>query len=128
MARKRMQIKPGRTQSAMGFVVGIFFVLIGVFMVLPMFGLFGLLWTGIAVAITVTNALNAFGKKGVPTMEVYTEDEVEMPGNQVQTHDQIPSTALDAKGRLEQLESLKTAGLITEREYQKKREEILQDL
>ena len=128
MARKRMQIKPGRTQSAMGFVVGIFFVLIGVFMVLPMFGLFGLLWTGIAVAITVTNALNAFGKKGVPTMEVYTEDEAEMPGNQVQTHDHIPSTALDAKGRLEQLESLKTAGLITEREYQKKREEILQDL
>ena len=45
-----------------------------------------------------------------------------------QTHDHIPSTALDAKERLEQLERLKEAGLITGEEYRKKREEILQDL
>ena len=34
----------------------------------------------------------------------------------------------DPKTRLEQLESLKSAGLITEREYQEKRSEILNDL
>ena len=45
-----------------------------------------------------------------------------------ESHDHIPSTALDAKGRLEQLESLKSAGLITHEEYQKKREEILRGL
>ena len=43
-------------------------------------------------------------------------------------HDHIPSTALDAKSRLEQLESLKTAGLVTQEEYRKKREEILRGL
>ena len=45
-----------------------------------------------------------------------------------ETHDHIPSTALDAKERLEQLESLKQAGLITDGEYREKREEILKNL
>ena len=34
----------------------------------------------------------------------------------------------NAKARLEQLESLKTAGLITDREYREKREEILRNI
>ena len=77
MARKNIRVRPGKTQSAMGFAVGIIFVLIGLIVVIPTFGLFGLLWTGIAVAITVVNGLNAFGKKGVPTMEIYSEEEEE---------------------------------------------------
>ena len=40
-------------------------------------------------------------------------------------HDHIPSTALDAGARLEQLETLKGAGLLTQQEYEKKRREIL---
>ena len=47
MARRRVRVKPGRAQSAMGFFVGIVFVLIGLFTVIPSFGLFGLLWTGL---------------------------------------------------------------------------------
>lgn len=43
-------------------------------------------------------------------------------------HDHIPSMELNAKGRLEQLETLKEAGLITEKEYKEKRSEILRDL
>ena len=35
---------------------------------------------------------------------------------------------LDAKGRLEQLKTLKSAGLIDEKEYQHKRQEILDEL
>lgn len=42
-------------------------------------------------------------------------------------HDHIPSMALDAKGRMEQLETLRSAGLLTDREYQERRKEILQD-
>ncbi len=48
--------------------------------------------------------------------------------NSVETHDHIPSTALDSRRRLEQLKTLKEAGLLDEREYQKKRKEILRDL
>ena len=128
MARRRVRVKPGRAQSAMGFFVGIVFVLIGLFTVIPSFGLFGLLWTGLAAVIAVVNGLNAFGKKGVPTMEIYAEEEDEAPSPAREDHDHIPSTALTTQERLEQLQTLKEAGLLTDEEYRNKREEILKGL
>ena len=129
MARRRVRVKPGKAQSAMGFIMGIVFVLIGLFMVVPLFGLFGLLWTGMAVVITVINGLNAFGKKGVPTMEIYSEEEDdEVPSPAQEDHDHIPSTALTTPERLVQLQTLKEAGLLTDEEYRNKREEILREL
>ena len=128
MAGRKIRVKPSRAQSMVGFVGGLIFVGIGVFVVIPTFGLFGLLWTLIAVVITVVNGVNAFGKKGIPTMEIYTEN------RQEETHaspaPQAPAApnTLDAKGRLEQLKSLKEAGLLTKEEYEQKREEILKDL
>ena len=128
MERRRVRVKPGKAQSAMGFIMGILFVLIGLFMVVPLFGLFGLLWTGMAVVITVINGLNAFGKKGVPTMEIYSEEEDEPLSPAREDHDHIPSTALTPQERLEQLKTLKEAGLLTDEEYRNKREEILKGL
>ncbi len=115
MARKNIRVRPGKTQSAMGFAVGIIFVLIGLIVVIPTFGLFGLLWTGIAVAITVVNGLNAFGKKGVPTMEIYSEEEEE------QEHH-------SPEERLQQLQRLYDQRLISTEEYEQKRTEILKGL
>ena len=43
---------------------------------------------------------------------------------QLEEHDHIPSMALDTKERLEQLETLRKAGLLTWEEYQAKRKEI----
>ena len=129
MARRRVRVKPGKAQSTVSFVVGLAFVLVGLVMVVPTFGPFGLLWTGVAVAITVINGLNAFGKKGVPTMEIYSEeDDDEAPSPAREDHDHIPSTALTTQERLEQLQTLKEAGLLTDEEYRNKREEILKGL
>ena len=129
MSRKRVRVKPGKAQSTVSFVVGLAFVLVGLVMVVPTFGPFGLLWTGVAVAITVINGLNAFGKKGVPTMEIYSEEEDdEVPSPAREDHDHIPSTALTTQERLEQLQTLKEAGLLTDEEYRNKREEILKGL
>ena len=128
MARRRVRVKPGKAQSTVSFVVGLAFVLVGLVMVVPTFGPFGLLWTGVAVAITVVNGLNAFGKKGVPTMEIYSEEEDEVPSPAREDHDHIPSTALTTQERLEQLQTLKEAGLLTDEEYRNKREEILREL
>ena len=114
MSRKRVRVKPGKAQSTVSFVVGLAFVLVGLVMVVPTFGPFGLLWTGVAVAITVINGLNAFGKKGVPTMEIYSEEDDEAPSPAREDHDHIPSTALTTKERLEQLQTLKEAGLLTD--------------
>ena len=128
MSRKRVRVKPGKAQSTVSFVVGLAFVLVGLVMVVPTFGPFGLLWTGVAVAITVINGLNAFGKKGVPTMEIYSEEEDEAPSPAREDHDHISSTALTTQERLEQLQTLKEAGLLTDEEYRNKREEILREL
>jgi len=59
------------------------------------------------------------------------EEESEGPArgqNSVETHDHIPSTALSTQKRLEQLKTLKGAGLIDEGEYRQKRNEILKEL
>ena len=123
MARRRIRVRPGRAASLMSFVVGIAFVVIGLVAVIPMAGPFGLLWTGVAVAITVMNGVNAFGKKGVASMEIETEEDGPAGGAR-----QVPAAAPDARERLEQLKELEAAGLITQKEYEEKREEILREL
>ena len=67
---KKVRVKPGKGQSMMGFIVGILFCLIGVFVVIPSAGLFGVFWTLMALIITITNAVNAFTDKGVATHEI----------------------------------------------------------
>ena len=68
MTRKRIRVKPGRAQSRMGFFAGLLFCLIGVFMVIPIFGVFGIFWTLMAVIITALSGINAFPIRGWPPM------------------------------------------------------------
>lgn len=43
--KRKIWVRPGKTQSVAGIIIGIVFLLIGIFMVIPTFGPFGLLWT-----------------------------------------------------------------------------------
>ena len=133
MRRRRVTYRPSKAQGAFGMVWGGVFVLIGLFVVIPTFGPFGILWTLAAIAITAMNGYQAFGKTYKGPEITIEEDNAQLPDEHPsspapQTHDHIPSTALDAKQRLEQLESLKQAGLITQNEYDQKRREILERL
>lgn len=126
MARKRVTYRPSRSGSAFGGIVGIIFVCIGLFVIIPassMAGgfalIFGVLWTAIAAGITVMNFYQAFGKKYVGP-EISIEEEESRPD--------APSGGPSVKKRLEQLEELKKAGLLTEEEYRTKRAEILGEL
>ena len=114
--RRNIKVKPGKAQSTMGFVTGLIFVGIGLFVVIPVFGPFGIFWTLIAVAITVTNGINAFGKKGVASHEIVVED-----GRSEEERSSVEQ-------RLEEARSLYDRGLITKEEYEAKRAEILKDL
>ena len=114
--RRSIKVKPGKAQSTVGFVVGLIFVGIGVIAVIPTFGPFGIFWTLIAVAITVTNGINAFGKKGVASHEIVVEDGRET------------SETPTAEQRLEEARNLYDRGLITKEEYEAKRAEILKDI
>lgn len=131
MKRRRVTYRPSKAQGTFGMIWGGIFILIGLFVVIPTFGPFGLLWTLAAIGITVMNGYQAFGKKYTGpeiTIEEDSPQHMEPPFSPVQNHDHIPSTALDPKERLSQLEDLKEAGLITNSEYEQKRKEILEKL
>lgn len=127
--KKRVTYRPGKANGIAGVVGGAVFILIGVTIAIPTFGLFGVLWTVMAVAITAVNAYQAFGKQYVgPEIKIEDEKEAGPAAPEEETHDHIPSTALGPQKRLEQLETLKDAGLIDEEEYAEKRKEILREL
>ena len=108
-------------------------------------GLFGVVWTLMAVVFLIIGLVAMFTKTDLPQRVGYDVesdireetivgllDDVDQrkPGSApaAETHDHIPSMALDAKGRLEQLETLKEAGLLSDEEYAQKRKDILKDL
>lgn len=61
---KKIKVKPGKAQSKAGFFVGLVFCLIGLVVVIPTFGPFGIFWTLVAVIITVTHYKCIYGRRG----------------------------------------------------------------
>ena len=118
---RRIRVKPGKGQSMAGFIVGIIFCFIGLFIAIPTVGGFGILWTLIALVITISNAYNAFSDKGIASHEI-TIDEVD--GNS------YPSTGSSktTEERLKEAQGLYDRSLITYEEYQQKRRQILEEL
>jgi hypothetical protein len=106
----RMGVRPGKAISALGMVVGGLFVLLGVVLIAPLFGAFGLVWTAVAGAIALYHAYNFFSDRGVPAYEV----NVDSPGS---------VESLDAS--LRKLAKLKADGLLSDQEYEQKRAEVM---
>ena len=126
--RKRVTYRPSKSGSVMGGVVGVIFVLIGLFVVIPSssmaggFGaIFGVLWTIIAGVIAGTNFYQAFGK-GYIGPEIHIEEEGKSE------HAQDAPAPGDAQARLTELRQLYDQRLITQEEYEQKRREILEEL
>ena len=119
MAPKKIKVKPGKTQSKMGFAVGILFVIVGIFLVIPTFGLFGIIWTGIAAMIAFMNYKNGFSDEGVATHEIIIDDGMEIP--------RVYDAEEDIEAKLVKLNSLYEQRLITKEEYDAKRKEVLDE-
>jgi hypothetical protein len=112
----RYRIKPSKPTAVLGMVVGIVFIGLGLFVIIPMFGAFGIFWTLVAAAITVFNAVNAFSDKGIATTEIVAD-----------RGDPSPAEEVPFDERLRRLQQLKADGLITEDEFQAKRTEMLNE-
>lgn len=123
--RKKVTYRPSKAQASFGGIIGIIFVLIGVFVAIPVAGAFGILWTLIAVGITGMNFYQAFGKSYTGP-EILIEEEAS--SSPMEEEHSASSIEPSPQKRLEQLEHLKESGLITEEEYKSKREEILKTL
>jgi len=118
MARRRVTYRPSKASGVVGVVFGSIFVLIGLFVAIPTAGAFGILWTLVAVAITAGNAYTAFGKKYVGPEIHIEEDSVE----------NSETNASSIESRLLELKNLYDLRLITDEEYESKRQEILKEL
>ena len=129
---KKIKVRPGKTQSKAGFVVGIMFCLIGVFMVIPMAGPFGLLWTGAAAWITYSHYRNGFTDRPISNRVIEIEDDgnsiTVIPDIMGQSNEKhvVPAEAVEE--RLKKLQGLYQQELITEEEYEKKKQEILNEI
>lgn len=116
--KRKVTYRPSKAQSVLGGVVGVIFVLIGLFVAIPQAGLFGVFWTAVAVAITAMNLYHAFGS-GYIGPEIEISDEGGDPGK---------AAAESPEERLKKLQSLYDQRLITLEEYEEKRKEILKGL
>lgn len=111
MSKKSVKVKPGKTQSKVGFAVGLIFVLIGCVVVIPTFGPFGILWTAVAAFIAYSHYKNGFTEEGFATHEIVIDD--------------AEDESEDIEEKLKKLDSLYQQGLITREEYDEKRKEFL---
>ena len=115
----RGRVRPSKSASLLGMVVGGIFTVVGVTVVINI-GWFGIIWTLIALGITIGHAVNFFGKRGISEWDV----EVQTSEQRVTNRGPEPE---NFESRLRRLERLKAEGLITEDEYLQKRSEILNE-
>ena len=101
---------PSRTQGVVGAVWGGVFVLFGLFVIVPFTAPFGVIWTLLAGIFTVLDIYQVFIKR------------------YVRARPRGGGLAPEVQRQLALLESLRSAGLITDREYQQERQEILRGL
>lgn len=138
---KKIHVRPGKSQSKVGFVTGIIFCLIGLFIAIPTFGLFGIFWTAIAGWITFVHYRNGFTDKQIDSKVIEIDDDGEditFTSNSgfgtysYETDEDVTRKSTSAKPnveeRLRKLQGLYDQALITREEYEQKKKEILEDL
>lgn len=131
MAPKKIKVKPGKAQSKIGFIASLLFVVIGIVIAIPTFGLFGIIWTGLAALIAFTEFKNGFSDEGITTHEIIIDDDnhasdrtadAQNVGNNVGN-----DVGNDIEAKLIKLNSLYDQRLITREEYDEKRKELLEE-
>lgn len=119
--RRRVRYTPSKPSMILSLVVGVLFIIVGLFVAIPNFGLFGIIWTMIAAGITVANALPLFSDKAEYRSGMIIEED-------------DPSTApvnysnRTREERLAELSDLYEKRLITREDYDRRREEILKEI
>ena len=108
------RIKPSKGLSAVGLVFGLCFCALGVFVIIPRAGAFGIIWTLLAVVITVVNAINTFTSNGITIHEIIVDE-----------NEKNESENKSIDDRLTQLQRLYEKGIITTGEYEEKRKQFI---
>ena len=118
-----MRYRPSKTSCIFSGIVGIIFSCIGLFVVIPSFGPFGILWTLIAIGITIYQFAMAAGKVSMGSWSIEDED-----GAGESSGSAGDGSGRSAQDRLTELQNLYDRRLISQEEYEQKRQEILKEL
>lgn len=117
--RRRYNVKPSKPASLLAGIVGVAFVLLGIFVIIPTFGAFGLLWTLVAGGIGGIHLYNFFSEKGAGLYRIDVEDD------SVSNNNTANNEEVDFDVKLRKLQKLYDDRIITKEEYEKKRKELL---
>ena len=121
--RRRMRYRPSKASCIFSGIVGIIFSCIGLFVVIPSFGPFGILWTLIAIGITIYQFAMAAGKVSMGSWAIEDEDSAGEGSGSAGD-----GSGRSAQDRLTELQNLYDRRLISQEEYEQKRQEILKEL
>lgn len=67
--------KPSKPVSFIGFVGGVSLSLFGIIYAVPNLGIFGIVWSAVAVLVTLYYAINLFTKKGLSLFKVEVRED-----------------------------------------------------
>jgi len=111
---KEIKVKQGterRLSGILGMGIAIVFGGLGLFVVVPTFGIFGIFWTLMAIIMGTISIIRGFSKNP------YTEAEIS-----------IENTESDVESRIKAVKNLYDKGLIRKEVYDTKRKQILNNL
>ena len=72
---KKIAFKPSKPVSFIGMLGGLALSIFGFLYAIPNSGIFGIIWTILAVLVTLYYAINLFSKKGLSLYKIEIEDE-----------------------------------------------------
>lgn len=111
-----------------GTIVSGCFVLIGIFWGIGKYGFFGVLWTICALISTIVEGYNYYNKTEENKISTYTGMTTsDMLNKLTKDNESLNREKNDFDDKLRKLEKLKNDNLISEEEYSKKREEIINE-
>ena len=136
MQRRRITYRPNQVQgkSWISVIRGVILLIVGFGTIMSISVGIGAVWTAFAVVLIVNGIRKAISPKNASKLDDNLEEFVSQIRNKTpekktvrskqETHDHIPSTALDVEARLEQLRSLKEAGLLDDAEYEQRKQKL----
>ena len=136
MQRRRITYRPNQVQgkSWISVIWGVILLIVGVGTIMSISVGIGAVWTAFAVVLIVNGIRQALAPKNASKLDDRVEEFVSRVQNKTnnkktvrskqETHDHIPSTALSVEARLEQLRSLKEAGLLDDAEYEQRKKKL----
>ena len=71
---KKIAFKPSKPVAFIGFVGGLCLSLFGIIYAIPNLGVFGIVWTILAVLVTLYYAINKKKKKGLSLYQIEVEE------------------------------------------------------